>query len=321
MDDILVVVVGGLNTDIVGLGFENLVGSGQIAYGERLLIGPGGKSRNVAQMMAVLLGGRRVAMVGRTSRDPFGLWVHPLRALEEAGVSTEFIKIAPFEESGKFPGVALVAVDRHGNNQIYVVPGANDDFSRQDIQDAEPAFEAAGKNGGLLALSLELPLATAIHAVGLAACHGLRVILDPGGITETIPHAELLSKGVFAIKPNEHEAQILTGIDVIDGATAGQAAARLRAHGIKNVLITLGKDGAYLATEDGGCHIPAPSIEAGSSRDATGCGDQVMAALCAALAGGEDFGTAARAAVVAGTLQFYKAGIVPVTAGELDRFK
>lgn len=37
MDDILVVVVGGLNTDIVGLGFENLVGSAQIAYGERLL--------------------------------------------------------------------------------------------------------------------------------------------------------------------------------------------------------------------------------------------------------------------------------------------
>jgi hypothetical protein len=53
-DDILVVVVGGLNTDIVGLGFENLVGSGPIAYGERLLIGPGGKWRNMAQMMAAL---------------------------------------------------------------------------------------------------------------------------------------------------------------------------------------------------------------------------------------------------------------------------
>ena len=50
-----------------------------------LVIVPGGKESNIAQMVAAYLDKDTVAMIGRSSRDPFGLWEVPLRALEEAG--------------------------------------------------------------------------------------------------------------------------------------------------------------------------------------------------------------------------------------------
>jgi sugar/nucleoside kinase (ribokinase family) len=67
------VVVGSLNTDIVGSGLRRFPGPGEHVYGQELLIGPGGKSRNIADMMARLGPEGSVAMVGRTVRDPYGL--------------------------------------------------------------------------------------------------------------------------------------------------------------------------------------------------------------------------------------------------------
>jgi bifunctional ADP-heptose synthase (sugar kinase/adenylyltransferase) len=56
-----------------------------------------------------------------------------------------------------------------------------------------------------------------------------------------------------------------------------------------------------------------------STQDETGCGDQVMAALCAFLSGGEDLQSAAAKAILAGTLQFYRTGIQPITLEDIAR--
>ncbi len=317
LEQICAVVAGGLGTDIFGLELERLVGPGELEFGGRLHIGAGGKSRNIAQMLAVLLGESRVAMVGRTSRDPLGLWRVPVEALEQAGVNVRFVKIMPFEAGGKFPQVALIAVDRQGNNQIYVLPGINEDFSAGDIEEAVPAFQAATANGGLLVLSLELPTATAVAAIRQANACGLKVAFDPGGIQTGISYDKLLAHDIYLIKPNEHEAEILTGIKVTGEDTARQAARCFLERGIRNVLITMGADGACLLGENLDLHIPAPRLALGQARDETGCGDQTMAALCASLLQGDDLATAAGAAVLAGTLQFHRAGIVPVTRAEL----
>ena len=67
-----VIVVGGLNTDIVAAGVDELLGPGELSRSGELLIGPGGKSSNIARMCACLLGPDCVFMVGKTSRDPYG---------------------------------------------------------------------------------------------------------------------------------------------------------------------------------------------------------------------------------------------------------
>jgi ribokinase len=268
-------------------------------------------------MIAHLLGADHVAMVGRTCSEPYNLWRVPIDALKHAGVNTDYVKVLPFEHSGKFPQIALIAVDRQGNNQIYVVPGVNEDFSTDDVSQALPAFKAAYGNNGILALSLELPLETAIHAIRQGNDCGLKVLLDPSGIRPDIDLRELLKQEIFLIKPNEHEMRILTGINVGDLEDAKRAATYLMDHGILNVLITLGGKGAYLISRTTeAIHIPVPMLQFGEARDETGCGDQTMAMLCVCLLEGNGIADAARRAILAGTMQFHRRGIIPISLEE-----
>ncbi len=312
-----IIVPGGLNTDIFASGVGKIASRGELVVGEELKIGAGGKSRNVAQMIAVLSAKGAVAMIGKTTKDPFGFWKVPLDALIKAGVDTRYIKISDFE--GTFPGIALIPVDKEGNNQIYLLPGINNSFDSQDVDGSIPLFEEAAKNSGLVALSLELPLNTALHILNRAKEYNLKVVLDPGGIQKGTDYSPLLSKHIFLLKPNEHEAEILSGVAVTGLESAKQAAKFLMKFGIKNILITAGVNGAYLITESSAEHIPIPDIQPNSSeKDETGCGDQTMATICTLLAEGRTVREAAQIGVASGTLQFHKAGITPVTREELS---
>jgi ribokinase len=315
MKDHLIIVPGGLNTDIVGLGVEKLLAPGELTLGGKLKIGPGGKARNMAQMAAAYLGDGTVAMIGRSSKDPFGLWKIPVQSLKDAGVDTTFIKILDFDEAGqKYPGIALIPVDEKGRNQIYVLPGVNEDFSTQDVEEARELFENKGKKKILL-LALEIPMETAKYCMQKAASNGIRVVLDPGGISA--PAAEIFDEKIFLLKPNEHETKILTGLPVDDFESAKKASDILLSKGIQNVLITHGAEGAYLFNREVSLHIRVPHDEDSTVLDETGCGDQVTAIVASGLAEGRDLIEAAELAIRAGTLQFTKAGIQPVSRQEL----
>lgn len=49
-DQIKAFFIGGLNTDIIATGVSTLLQSGELTRSGKLVIGPGGKSRNMAQM-------------------------------------------------------------------------------------------------------------------------------------------------------------------------------------------------------------------------------------------------------------------------------
>jgi sugar/nucleoside kinase (ribokinase family) len=83
--------------------------------------------------------------------------------------------------------------------------------------------------------------------------------------------------------------------------------------GVHNVLITDGANGAYLFGDGLHEHIEVPKVMAGGQPDSTGCGDQVMAALCALLCDDWELVDAASLAVRAGTIQFYRTGIQPLS--------
>ena len=312
------IVIGSLNTDLVATGIKQFPKPGEHVYGKELLIGAGGKSRNIADMIAHLSSADSVAMIGRTVKDPYGLWKAPIDALHKVGVNTDYVNILDYADTQKLPGIALIPVDLRGNNQIFVLPGISDDFSMSDIDNASELFEQVGKNNGTLVLTLECPLSTAIHAVQLANTYGLKVLFDPGGIETDIDITELIKAGVHLIKPNEHEAKILTGIDVTNFETSKQAAEKLHEQGIENVLITAGVNGAFLFTKDTQKHISIPEVATTSNeKDATGCGDQTMATLCAFVQQGKTLQEATELAILAGTLQCLNTGIKPVTINEL----
>lgn len=316
-----VIVIGGLHTDIIASGVTKIAGPGELVVGNELKIGPGGKSRNIAQMIATLTDKGTVAMIGKTSKDPYGLWKFPVEALEQSGVNSDFVQQVPFDESKKFPAVALIPVDREGNNQIYVLPGINEEFFPDDIDKAKTLFQTVEKNNGMVTFSLELPLQTAIHAIKKARTHGLPVLLDPGGLQEGVDYTKLLEQEIFLLKPNEHEAKLLTGITVTDFDSAKSAAAKLLKKNISYVFITHGRHGGYLFGKEISQHIQIPKIKPSTIRDATGAGDQTMATLSALLLEKKDIMQAAKSAILAGTLQFQKSGIVPVTREEIYTYQ
>lgn len=311
------IVIGSLNTDLVATGLKRFPKPGEHVYGKELLIGPGGKSRNIADMIARLSPHGSVAMVGRTVEDPYGLWKAPIEALQKVGVTTDYITVANYQETSKLPGIALIPVDENGNNQIIVLPGISEDFSVDDIKSAEGLFKEVGGNGGVLVLTMECPLETAVYATQLANQSGLKVLFDPGGIESAEDAQRIIEAGVYLIKPNEHEANILTGVEVVDLETAMQAGSKLHEMGIENVLITAGVNGAYLITKEMQIHIPIPDVEPTGEKDETGCGDQTMATLCAEIQADKTLAHATEKAVLAGTLQFHRHGIQPVSTEEL----
>jgi ribokinase len=105
----------------------------------------------------------------------------------------------------------------------------------------------------------------------------LKVILNPAPAR---PVDAALFAYLHVITPNELEAGILTGINVIGPDTAAKAAKKLRDLGVPNVVITLGAKGAYLLTDSVARLIPAPPVNA---LDATAAGDCFNGALAVAL--------------------------------------
>lgn len=103
----------------------------------------------------------------------------------------------------------------------------------------------------------------------------------------------------------------------MDFDSAKLAAQKLHEQGAENVLITVGVGGAYLFTKENQKHIPIPNVAESEEKDETGCGDQTMAALCALIQDGKTLEEATELAILAGTLQFHRAGIKPVTKTEL----
>ena len=315
MADPVIIVPGGMNTDIVGLGVDRILGAGELTLGGEVHIGPGGKARNMAQMAAAYLGPGKVAMIGRSCKDPFGLYNVPLKALEEAGVDMTCIRVLdPGQCRGKYPGIALIPVDKNGENQIYVLPGVNADFGKEDIDNAVKLF-ADPHNNKIMILALEIPVEAVEYSLEKAWDNSIKVVLDPGGI-ET-PVDSILDERIFLIKPNEHEAKILTGKNVRDFDSAGEAADILRTKGIQNVLITHGAQGAYFFNREQSTHIPVPKLVDSGTHDETGCGDQVTAVVAAGLAEKRDLIEAVQLAVRAGTMQFYRKGIQPLGAEEI----
>lgn len=310
------ILVGPLYTDIVATGLKQFPTSGGYVYGDSLSFSAGGKACNIAQMAAKLLPPDTVAMLGRTIRDQHGLWEIPIKALQKAGVNTDAIVVD--EASTKLPNMTLVMVDSAGNNQVVVLPGGSDDFSKANLDNAASLFSEVANNNGFVGLTLESPIEVVKYAAETAKNHGIRIVLDPGGIQDNADISPLLN-GVFLIKPNEHEAKAITGVTVENLESAHRAAEILMSMGAINVLITVGADGAYLFTQDTQNHIHIPTVHTAGSRDETGCGDQVMATLCAYLQRGYSVEDSAKIAITTGTLQFCKQGIQPITKEELEK--
>lgn len=96
-------------------------------------------------------------------------------------------------------------------------------------------------------------------------------------------------KGAFCVKPNAIEAEMLTGIKILDEQSLRQASLILRQKGYNWVIITLGADGAYY---DDGTRCGFAPTQADKIVNSTGAGDSFLAAVITAYVNGQDIARA-----------------------------
>lgn len=284
-----ILVIGSSNTDMV-IRTEHLPLPGETVIGGTFFMNPGGKGANQAVAVARL--GGQVAFVCKTGSDIFGHQAQQL--FSEEGIDSSYV----FSDTKNPSGVALITVDTHAENCIVVAPGANAHLTVADLKHSARAVEKAD----IVLLQLEIPMETVEEAAVMARRLGKKVVLNPAPASKLSPR---LLESLYVITPNETEAEMISGIHNVDGASAEAAARKIASMGVPNVIVTLGTRGA-LVFDGTDCEIvPACKVQA---VDTTAAGDVFNGALVVALAEGRSLTEAARFACKASAISVTRVG-------------
>lgn len=257
-------VLGSINVDHV-ISVPYFAKPGETLTGHSYHIAYGGKGANQAVAAARL--GANVSFIGCIGNDDIG------RAMKSAfaqdGINTYPIKTIENEMTG----IAMIQVANSGENSIVISAGANGHLDGSVVAECQSEIAQAD----CLLMQLETPLPAIIQAAQIAKENGTKVVLNPAP-AQALPD-ELLSL-LDMITPNETEAEILTGVKVIDESSAQQAAQVFYQKGIEKVLITLGSKGVFVSENGVGQIVAGFRVKA---VDTTAAGDTFNGALVTAM--------------------------------------
>jgi ribokinase len=286
MDNIFV--IGSTNTDMV-VKTDQFPLPGETKLGGTFFMHAGGKGANQA-VAAARLGGR-VTFVTKLGDDIFGR--QSVAGFKKEKIRTDYVFIEPRLASG----TALIIVNEEGENSIVVAPGANAGLLPADIDKVSDLKEAS-----IILMQLEIPLETVEYTAKWAKANHQRLIVNPAPAQHL--YDELLN-GLFLITPNETEASLLTGIHVEDERSASRAADALLSKGVQQVIITLGKQGAWFQNSQSRFMTPAPTVKA---LDSTAAGDVFCGAIAVALNEKMDWKQAVSFAIKAASVSVTRMG-------------
>ena len=289
MSETKIIVIGSKHTEM-----DNCTGHlplpGETVIGGTFFMNPGGKGANQAVTVARL--GGRVSFICKTGSDIFGHQANQL--FNEEGIDTSYV----FSDTKNPSGVALITVDTDAAHCLVVATGANAHLTPNDLKRSAEAVEAAD----IILLQLEIPMQTVEAAAMMAYRLGKKVVLNPAPASKL--SAGLLET-LYAITPNETEAEAISGIRITDERTAEEAARKIASMGVCNVIITLGAKGA-LVFDGAHCEIvPAYKTQA---VDTTAAGDVFNGALVVALSEGRTLPEAVRFACKASAISVTRVG-------------
>lgn len=262
---------------------------------------PGGKGAN--QAVAAARAGGRVSMIGRVGQDAFAT-----RLVDN--LRTEEVDCSSIRTSPGASGVAVVGVERSGENAIMVVPGAN---GKVDLADVDAAAESI-RGAQRLLVQLEIPLDTVLAAIDVARRASVPVILDPAPMPSSLPDGLL---HVDLVCPNQTEASAMIGRAIDSVQDAIDAIPMIRQLGAENVIITLGDQGVVMGDGVSSDWVQPTKVDA---VDTTAAGDAFAGALAVRLADGDSLPDAVRFASAAGALAATRPGAQPgmPTASEIE---
>jgi ribokinase len=280
-----VVVLGSANSDLV-LNVPRLPVPGETLLATDTARMPGGKGAN--QAVAAVRAGAATTLLAAFGDDADGDTLRSV--LAHAGVGLDFVRVCP-----QPTGLAVVIVDGTGQNSIVVSPGANATITSLNADEV-----AAVRDADVLLCQLEVPMSGVAEALIAARSAGVRVIVNAAPSRVLPPE---LWSAIDVLVVNEHEAADLAGLGGSLEATIGALLDRVPA-----VIVTVGSEGARLATRDGALQVvPAPTVVV---VDTTGAGDTFCGVLAAALAAGSSLSDAVPRAVDAASVSVQRSGAI-----------
>lgn len=284
----MITVVGSLNMDLV-TEVKYTPSVGETIMGRGLDKIPGGKGANQGVTIGKL--GGQVKMIGKIGKDDYGKSL--LKSLKENNVNSEHVMF-----SNESTGLAFIMVNDNGDNSIVVIPGANFDFDKNDIQEKKEVI----KSSDVLVCQLESPLDVIDEALDIAKATNTFTILNPAP-GKKLPQSIL--RNVDLLTPNESELEILTDEKITDEKSLLKACSILMEQGIKKLIVTLGEKGSLLVDNSGHQMFKAMKVEA---IDTTAAGDSFTGALAYAIDQGKSIEEAIDLATKVAALSVTKKG-------------
>ena len=233
---------------------------------------PSGGGKGVNQAFAAVYEGAQVELVGRVGDDEAGRICR--KECQETGIGTRYLQY----DREVNTGCGCILRDAFGGNAIVIYPGAGDRFCMEDLEAAEEYIRTCRLGG----FQFEVNGKAVLQAIRRTSEWGVETFVDPAPAT---PIPEEIYPYITYIKPNEHEAAVLTGIAVTDQESACRAGRWLLEKGVQGAaIVTLGDRGCMVVTREWERFYPALPVEV---EDATCAGDSFAGSFMAALAGGK----------------------------------
>ncbi len=254
-----VVVVGGVNMDIVGKSTAALIPQDSNPGTVRMSLG--GVGKNIAHNLALL--GEDVKMLTALGDDANAQLVQ--KECRRAGIDLQYAKHVP----GGATSVYLAIDGPEGDMALALC-------DQELALEITPAYLSGHLEllNGASAVALETNL-TREALTYLAQNCTAPLFADPVSVTKAEKLRGLLGS-LYALKPNRIEAQLLSGVEITDGKSLGAAADKLLQAGMERVFISLGGEGLYCAGRSERVQVPCCPT---SLKNATGGGDALMAAI------------------------------------------
>ncbi|MEM8239953.1 ribokinase, partial [Morganella morganii subsp. sibonii] len=203
-------------------------------------------------------------------------------------------------------GSALVMVESlTGNNSIIIDQGANATITKSEILSDINNLKSAK----IFLTQLENNMDITLFAVEMAKMCGCYVIINPAPYSQDImPYLS----SVDLLIPNGTEAELISGIKISNPHSAEQAIRVIHALGVKEIIMTLGDNGALYFNGSVMKHYNAINA---SVVDTSGAGDAFTGALAARLVEGRNMDEAVKFAVAYASLAVEKKGASSMPSG------
>ncbi len=255
----------------------------------------GGKGSNQAIQAARC--GALVDLLSAVGLDEAGN--HAARQWAVDGVDAQAVE----RSADRATGIGFILVNRDGENQIVIDPGATVRCSEAFVLRRADKF----RDAAVVVTQLEIPFSGARAALTAGRRATARTVLNPAPSEAPLP--DDVWSLVDYVVANEGEAEALCG--------SGSAIANGRALSTRvgfAAVITAGAQGAFVFPREGTAwRVPAPHINV---VDTTGGGDAFCGAFAAALSRTAPLDQAVRQGTAAGSLACTRAGVVSALHGQ-----